>query len=177
MQERLAYEVYLNIKLVRIFSSGAHLGEVETEKSTITLKYATDAERICTKLQVDLYEVKEYNLQVADRTDCTYLVPVKATAHVLQLGLHGLDIAEKEYITQFKLPNSKWPKLWKVLSLTKFNVGKCYYKSHTYLPTFSMDMGGGGGVMTRHSGLLWRVIGSDNNFFIICTFWRILKNV
>ena len=46
MQERLAYEVYLNIKLVRIFSSGAHLGEVETEKSTITLKYATDAERI-----------------------------------------------------------------------------------------------------------------------------------
>ena len=47
MQERLAYEVYLNIQLVRIFSSGAHLGEVETEKSTITLKYATDAERIC----------------------------------------------------------------------------------------------------------------------------------
>ena len=46
MQERLAYEEYLNIKLVRIFSSGAHLGEVETEKSTITLKYATDAERI-----------------------------------------------------------------------------------------------------------------------------------
>ena len=46
MQERLAYEVYLNIKLVRIFSSGAHLGEVETEKSIITLKYATDAERI-----------------------------------------------------------------------------------------------------------------------------------
>ena len=36
MQERLAYEVYLNIQLVRIFSSGAHLGEVETEKSTIT---------------------------------------------------------------------------------------------------------------------------------------------
>ena len=47
MQERLAYEVYLNIQLVRIFSSGAHLGEVETEKSTITQKYATDAERIC----------------------------------------------------------------------------------------------------------------------------------
>ena len=46
MQERLAYEVYLNIKLVRIFSSEVHLGEVETEKSTITLKYATDAERI-----------------------------------------------------------------------------------------------------------------------------------
>ena len=32
MQERSAYEVYLNIKLVRIFSSGAHLGEVEIEK-------------------------------------------------------------------------------------------------------------------------------------------------
>ena len=47
MQERSAYEVYLNIKLVRIFSSGAYLGEVELEKSTITLKYATDAERIC----------------------------------------------------------------------------------------------------------------------------------
>ena len=46
MQDRLAYEVCLNIQLVRIFSSGAHLGEVETEKSTITLKYATDAERI-----------------------------------------------------------------------------------------------------------------------------------
>ena len=46
MQERSAYEVYLNIKLVRIFSSGAYLGEVELEKSTITLKYATDAERI-----------------------------------------------------------------------------------------------------------------------------------
>ena len=46
MQERLAYEVYLNIKLVQIFSSGAYLGEVEIEKSTITLKYATDAERI-----------------------------------------------------------------------------------------------------------------------------------
>ena len=30
-----------------IFSSGAYLGEVELEKSTITLKYATDAERIC----------------------------------------------------------------------------------------------------------------------------------
>ena len=50
MQERLTYEVYLNIKLVRIFSSGAHLGEVETEKSTITLKYATDAERISVHL-------------------------------------------------------------------------------------------------------------------------------
>ena len=36
----------LNIKLVRIFSSRAYLGEVEIEKSTITLKYATDAERI-----------------------------------------------------------------------------------------------------------------------------------
>ena len=47
MQERSAYEVYLNIKLFRIFSSGAYLGEVEIEKSTITLKYATDAERIC----------------------------------------------------------------------------------------------------------------------------------
>ena len=46
MQGRSAYEVYLNIKLVRIFSSGAYLGEVEIEKSTNTLKYATDAERI-----------------------------------------------------------------------------------------------------------------------------------
>ena len=46
MQETSAYEVYLNIKLVRIFSSGAYLGEFEIEKSTITLKYATDAERI-----------------------------------------------------------------------------------------------------------------------------------
>ena len=47
MQETSAYEVYLNIKLVRIFSSVAYLGEFEIEKSTITLKYATDAERIC----------------------------------------------------------------------------------------------------------------------------------
>ena len=46
MQERSAYEVYLNIKLVRIFSSRVYLGEVELEKSAITLKYATDAERI-----------------------------------------------------------------------------------------------------------------------------------
>ena len=46
MQERSAYEVYLNIKLVRIFSSRAYLREVEIEKSTITLNYATDAERI-----------------------------------------------------------------------------------------------------------------------------------
>ena len=46
MQEASAYEVYLNIKLVRIFSSGAYLGEFEIEKSTITLKYATDAERL-----------------------------------------------------------------------------------------------------------------------------------
>ena len=47
MQERSTYEVFLNIKLVRIFSSGAYLGEIELEKSVITLKYATDAERIC----------------------------------------------------------------------------------------------------------------------------------
>ena len=46
MQVRSAYEVFLNIKLVPIFSSGAYLGEVEIEKSTITLKCATDAERI-----------------------------------------------------------------------------------------------------------------------------------
>ena len=46
MKERSAYQVYLNIKLVPIFSSGAYLREVEIEKSTITLKYATDAERI-----------------------------------------------------------------------------------------------------------------------------------
>ena len=49
MRETSAYEVYLNIKLVRIFSSGAYLGEFEIEKSTITLKYATDAERIDTE--------------------------------------------------------------------------------------------------------------------------------
>ena len=36
----------VSIQLVRIFSSGAYLGEVELEKLTITLKYATDAERI-----------------------------------------------------------------------------------------------------------------------------------
>ena len=47
MQERSAYEVFLNLKKVRIFSSGAYLGEVELEKSAITLKYATAAERIC----------------------------------------------------------------------------------------------------------------------------------
>ena len=46
MQERSTYGVFLNIKLVRIFSSGAYLGEIELEKSAITLKYATDAERI-----------------------------------------------------------------------------------------------------------------------------------
>ena len=46
MQERSAYEVYLNITLVRIFFSGAYIGEVEIEKSAITLKYATDAERL-----------------------------------------------------------------------------------------------------------------------------------
>ena len=51
MQERLAYEVYLNIKLVWIFSYGDHLGEVEIEKSTISLKYARDAKRIfCSRL-------------------------------------------------------------------------------------------------------------------------------
>ena len=44
MQERSVYEVILNIKKVRIFSSGAYLGEVELEKSAIPLKYATDAE-------------------------------------------------------------------------------------------------------------------------------------
>ena len=49
MQETSAYEVYLNIKLVRIFSSGAYLGEFEIEKLTITLKYATDAERLFKK--------------------------------------------------------------------------------------------------------------------------------
>ena len=46
MQDRSTYEVFPNIKLVRILSSGADCGEVEIEKSTITLKYATDAERI-----------------------------------------------------------------------------------------------------------------------------------
>ena len=46
MQERSAYEVFCNIKLVRIFSSGAYLGDFEIEKSAITLKYVTDAERI-----------------------------------------------------------------------------------------------------------------------------------
>ena len=38
--------VFLNIKLVRFFSFGAYLGEVNIEKSTITLKYATDADTI-----------------------------------------------------------------------------------------------------------------------------------
>ena len=46
MQQRSAYEDFLKIKLVQIFSCGAYLGEVEIKKSTITLKYATDAERI-----------------------------------------------------------------------------------------------------------------------------------
>ena len=46
MQERSAYEVFLNIEIVRIFSSGAYLGEVKIEKSTVTLKYVTGAERI-----------------------------------------------------------------------------------------------------------------------------------
>ena len=50
MQERSAYEVFHNIKLVRIFSSVAYLREVEIGKSTITLKYATDAERISAKM-------------------------------------------------------------------------------------------------------------------------------
>ena len=40
------YKVFLRIKLVQIFSSGAYLGEVELEKLTATLKYAIDAERI-----------------------------------------------------------------------------------------------------------------------------------
>ena len=44
MQEKSAYGLFLNIKVVRIFSSGANLGEVEIEKSSITLKYATEAE-------------------------------------------------------------------------------------------------------------------------------------
>ena len=70
MQERLAYEVYLNIQLVRIFSSGAHLGEVETEKSTITLKYATDAERI-SKSQLYIMQIEEFwtNEQTIRQTD------------------------------------------------------------------------------------------------------------
>ena len=46
LRKKYAREVGIWIKLVRIFSSGAHLGEVEIGKSPITLKYATDAERI-----------------------------------------------------------------------------------------------------------------------------------
>ena len=46
MQERSVYELSLNIKLVRIFSSGTYSGDVEIEKSPITLNYAMGAERI-----------------------------------------------------------------------------------------------------------------------------------
>ena len=60
MQEASAYEVYLNIKLVRIFSSGAYLGEFEIEKSTITLKYATDAERICSFDILFIFNIHNY---------------------------------------------------------------------------------------------------------------------
>ena len=43
-----------------------------------------------------------------------------------------------------------------------------------------MVMGGGGGeggFMIRHSWLLWRVIGPENNFHIILYFSKILKNM
>ena len=56
MQERSVYEVFHNIKLVRIFSSGAYLGEVEIEKSNITLKYSTDAESICWYRALNLHQ-------------------------------------------------------------------------------------------------------------------------
>ena len=46
MQERLGYEVSISLKLVRIVSSRAKIGEIKLEKFAITLKYATDMERI-----------------------------------------------------------------------------------------------------------------------------------
>ena len=46
MQETSVYEDFLSIKLVLNFSSGAYLGEIKLEKLTITLKYASDTERI-----------------------------------------------------------------------------------------------------------------------------------
>ena len=43
----LVYGLFIGIQLVRIFSSMLQKGEVNLEKSAITLKYAMDAERIC----------------------------------------------------------------------------------------------------------------------------------
>ena len=42
----LVYGLFIGIQLVRIFSSMLQKGEVNLEKSAITLKYAMDAERI-----------------------------------------------------------------------------------------------------------------------------------
>ena len=42
----LVYDLFIGIQLVRIFSSMLQQGEVNLEKSAITLKYAMDAERI-----------------------------------------------------------------------------------------------------------------------------------
>ena len=44
----LVYGLFIGIQLVRIFSSMLQKGEVNLEKSAITLKYTMDAERICT---------------------------------------------------------------------------------------------------------------------------------
>ena len=43
----LVYDLFIGIQLVRIFSSMLQQGEVNLEKSAITLKYAMDAKRIC----------------------------------------------------------------------------------------------------------------------------------
>ena len=42
----LVHDLFIGIHLVRIFSSMLQEGEVNLEKSAITLKYAMDAERI-----------------------------------------------------------------------------------------------------------------------------------
>ena len=43
----LVHDLCIIILLVRIFSSMLQEGEVNLEKSVITLKYAMDAERVC----------------------------------------------------------------------------------------------------------------------------------
>ena len=42
----LVHDLFISIQLVRIFSSMLQGGEVNLEKSVITVKYAMDAERI-----------------------------------------------------------------------------------------------------------------------------------
>ena len=58
------HEVFLNIKLVRIFSSGAYLGEVKLEKLTIALKYTMDIKRICCNMRAILYHLEYHNLVI-----------------------------------------------------------------------------------------------------------------